>query len=93
MKGEEMADEMREAIDQIDQIEKYDFAEIEYEEHDKKWGEFSFRFSRNKVVTKQDKKEEAKEFLALGLLEEERTQEAYDKLFSQIAKRMRCWWD
>ncbi len=103
--GVKVADEIKEAIDLITTIEEAKFVDQEHEEHDKKWGELDIRlgeetpmghvaiFHRDNAVTEEDKEQETKELLAISELEEQRTQAAYNKLVSQIAERIRCWWD
>ena len=103
--GEKVADEMREAISLIDEIGENDFIKEEYEYHDNKWGKLDIRcgervgssvkaiFHRDNVITEEDKEQENLELQVITLLEEQQIQDAYNKLFSQMAKRIRTWWD
>lgn len=102
VRGEEMAQEMQEAINRLSQIIDDDFIEEEHEAFEKKWGKLVFKYdpkskgstlTRCNVFTPEDEKQEAEEAILMFELEEKRIQEAYSQLFSQIACRIRLWWD
>jgi hypothetical protein len=89
--SEILADEMLEAIELIDLIHKDEFVGEEWDAWEKKWG--PIRFGEKETISDEDIKLRSEDLHTIAMLEEERTQAAHDKLFTQLAERMRAWWD
>ena len=100
--------EIQECRDLIRQIENCNFTEAERKAHEEKWGELKIKTvpHEDDVITRcvrldfsyantpKELQEQAdKEMMDIHNLEDQRTQEAYSKLFSNLAKNIRNWWD
>ena len=77
--------EMREAINLLNLISEDDFARDKYDAYIKKY--------RTSNFTHRLSEEERIAVIKLVDAEEKETQEAYDTLFTQLAKRIRTWWE
>ena len=97
--------QMLEVEQLIEKIREDEFCKAEYEAHDKKWGESihvhipvpgtdctEWRTNRLNVRTEKDRINELKEYRKIMHMENQRKQNAWNKLFKLMNQNMRNWW-
>lgn len=98
--NERYAKQMRVCINLLSRISEDEYHENVFKNHDKKWGdiEFSsgeedFGITRPNVKTKEDEKQENKEYRILSDKLVKLQQQDIDMLFLNMRKYIQNWWD
>lgn len=101
VESKKSAVEMKKCVNLLDRIIKDNYAEYEYEKHDKKWGEFFFKKVENRRgsiltranVTPETEEKERKEFLSIAEKEDYLRKQDISYLFHLLNKHILTWWD
>jgi len=99
--NERNAKQMRVCINLLDRIIKDEYYENVFKNHDKKWGGLEFGIEENETCTllrlntktKEDKKQERKEYRILSDKLVRIQKQDIDMLFLNIRKHIQEWWD
>jgi len=104
--SEKDADNMSKCVEVLHRLIEEDYSEEAFGEHDKKWGEASFKLTdsdkkgfkqllveRPNIKTKEDEEQERKEYRYCLKEEERLIKQDIDYLFDMLKKHVRGWWD